>query len=162
MWKFYTLWMFILALTAKLSEGWLQPDEQARVLEPAHFIAYGIASLPWELASEKPIVSWLLGTVFAPVLMLTKWLNFGGLNEAAVMRFLFGCIASTRFFALWEILKQLQLKQTRRVFYLLVMMFGVFGPVFLVRTSQENLATTFLIWAFYLALKMNEIGRAHV
>ena len=157
-WKFYTLWVLILAVTAKLSEGWMQPDEQARVLEPAHFIAYGLASLPWELSADKPIISWLLGTVFSPILRLTKWLNFDGRNEAALMRFLFGCLASTRFFALWKIFEKLKLKQTRRVFYLLVMMFAVFGPIFLVRTSQENLATTMLIWAFYLALKMNAEG----
>ena len=88
-WKFYTLWVLILAVTAKLSEGWMQPDEQARVLEPAHFIAYGLASLPWELSADKPIISWLLGTVFSPILRLTKWLNFDGRNEAALMRFLF-------------------------------------------------------------------------
>lgn len=156
--KFYALWLLILGVTAWLSEGWLQPDEQARVLEPAHYIAYGFASLPWELSSETPIVSWLLGTVVSPILMATKWLGLGGLTEAAMVRFLFGCFASTRFIALWEILKKLQLKKSRRLYYLMVMMLGVFGPIFLVRTSQENIATTFLIWAFYLALQMNERG----
>jgi Alg9-like mannosyltransferase family len=155
---YYVLWLLILGLTAWLSEGWLQPDEQARVLEPAHFLAYGVASLPWELSAAQPVVSWLIGALMAPILMATKWMGIGGLGEAAIIRFLFGCFASTRFFALFEILKRLNFKKSRQLFYILVMMLAVFGPVFLVRTSQENVATTCLIWAFFWALRMNDEG----
>ena len=109
--KYYQLilWVLVIACTAWFSEGWLQPDEHARVLEPAHFIAYGYASLPWELSGDHPIVSWLLGVLVSPVLMITKSLQLSGQSEAAIIRFLVGILASTRFIAFWKILDLLRL-----------------------------------------------------
>ena len=152
------LWVLIIAITAWNSEGWLQPDEHARVLEPAHFIAYGYASLPWELTVEAPMVSWLLGVMVSPLLMVTKYFHMDGLSEAALARFIVGMIASSRFIALWDIMRRLSLKSSRRFFYLMVMMVGVYGPLFLVRTSQETFAGTALIWAFYWALRIEYDG----
>ena len=151
---FLILWSLIIFITAWNSEGWLQPDEHARVLEPAHFIAYGYASLPWELSADQPIVSWLLGVLVSPILMVTRFLQFEGLSEAALVRAFVGLLASTRFIAIWKILDLLGLKSSRRLFYVLIMMLAVFGPVFLVRTSQENFATTALVWAAFYALKI--------
>jgi hypothetical protein len=150
------LWVLVIACTAWCSEGWLQPDEHARVLEPAHFIAYGYASLPWELSGDHPIVSWLLGVLVSPVLMITKSLQLSGQSEAAIIRFLVGILASTRFIAFWKILDLLRLQASRRVFYILVMMLAVFGPLFFVRTSQENFAATALAWALLMALKIQK------
>lgn len=152
------IWIGIIGATAWFSQGWLQPDEHARVLEPAHMIAYGYASLPWELSSDHPIVSWFLGVIFSPLLMITRHLGWSGLSEAALIRFVVALVASTRFFAIWRIMSMMRLKESRQRFYMAVMLFGVFGPLFLVRTSQENIAATALVWALYLAFKMNEFG----
>jgi len=153
---FFILWAVIILVTGWKSEGWLQPDEHARVLEPAHFIAYGYASLPWELSAHQPIVSWFLGVLVSPILMVTKYLNIEGLGEAGVVRSCVGLLASTRFIAIWKIMEMLGLNTTRRSFYLLVMMAAVFGPLFIVRTSQENFATTALVWAYFYALKIRQ------
>jgi phosphatidylinositol glycan class B len=150
----------ILAVTAWNSEGWLQPDEHARVIEPASMLAYGYAALPWEISGQPPIVSWFLGFLMAPVLMVTKWLQFSSLNEAATIRFVSGVVASTRFLALTGILRRLGFSEIRQRVYLAFMALAVFGPVFLVRSSQENFACTALVWATWMGLRLTQDGHS--
>ncbi|MCX6124555.1 MAG: hypothetical protein NTV34_07365, partial [Proteobacteria bacterium] len=108
--KFALIWLLLLTVTAFTSVGWLQPDEHARVLEPAHFIAYGFASLPWEFDSPEPIVSWFLGAILSPLFFVTKFFEVSGTTEAALARLAVGLLASTRLLAMKEIFTHLKLR----------------------------------------------------
>lgn len=147
---FTCIWFLLLFITAWTSQGWIQPDEHARVLEPAHQIAYGFATLPWEMRETPPIVSFFLGVVLSPLLMLTKLFGASGMTEAFVVRLFTGLLASTRLLALLRIFRLSGLKPERHFLYLVICAFGVFGPYIFVRTSQENYAATALLWAFAL------------
>jgi hypothetical protein len=147
---FTICWLMLLVVTAWTSQGWLQPDEHARVLEPAHQIAYGFATLPWEMRDQPAIVSFLLGVLLSPVLMLTKLFGATGLTEAFAARLFTGLLASTRLIALLRIFQSLKLNPDRYFKYLVICALAVFGPYMFVRTSQENYAATALIWAFAL------------
>lgn len=147
---FTCIWCALLLVTAWMSQGWIQPDEHARVLEPAHQIAYGYATLPWEMREQPAIVSFFLGVFLSPLLMITKLFGASGLTEAFVVRFFTGLLASTRLIALLRIFRFRGLKPERHLLYLVICAFGVFGPYIFVRTSQENYAATALLWAFAL------------
>lgn len=146
--KFAGIWFILLLITAWASQGWLQPDEHARVLEPAHQIAYGYATLPWEIRDQPAIVSFFLGVLISPLLMITKLFGASGLTEAFVIRLFTGLLSSTRLLALWSIFKHGKLKPERRLTYLAICAFAIYGPYIFVRTSQENYAATALLWAY--------------
>lgn len=146
--RFAGVWFVFILATAWASQGWLQPDEHARVLEPAHQIAYGYATLPWEMREQPAIVSFFLGVLLSPLLMITKIFGFSGLTEAFVLRLFTGLVASTRLLALWKIFKHRDLKPERRLIYLAICAFAIYGPFIFVRTSQENYAATALLWAY--------------
>ena len=144
------VWLLLIMAAAWFSVGWLQADEHYRVLEPAHLLAYGYASLPWEFDSTRPIVSMLIGVLVAPALKLTRFFGASGLTEAALIRLMFGLISSTRLLALIRCFKHLGLRSDRTNIYLFISCMAIYGPFFFVRTSQENLAMTALLWAFAL------------
>jgi hypothetical protein len=154
--KDIALWLAFLVLAAWCTEGWIQPDEQARFLEPAHHLIYGYASLPWEFRNDPQIVSYLGGTLLAPVLWLTKPFGASGMTEAFLCRLFIGLVASTKLVALVLVFNLLRLEFNRRRLYLLISAFAIFGPAFYVRTSQENFGGTMLLWAFYFHLKNRE------
>ena len=161
--KFAGVWMILLIATAWASQGWLQPDEHARVLEPAHQIAYGYATLPWEMRDLPPIVSFFLGVLLSPLLMITKLFGVSGLTEAFVARFFVGLLSSTRLLALWKIFKHRGLRPERRLTYLAICAFAIYGPYIFVRTSQENFAATALLWAYAIHFDMiAERGRKNL
>lgn len=158
--KLWYVWLVLLALTAWASQGWLQPDEHARVLEPAHFMAYGYATLPWEIRDLPPIVSLFLGVMLSPILMITKLFGASGLTEAFVVRLFTGLLSTTRLFALLRIFRYRGLKPERHFTYLLTCAFAIFGPYIFVRTSQENYAATALLWAYAIHFEvLAEQGR---
>lgn len=148
--KFAGFWLFMIIVTSWTSQGWLQPDEHARVLEPAHQIAYGFATLPWEIREKPSIVSFFLGVFLSPLLMITKLFGASGMTEAFFARLFTGLLASTRLIALLRIFNSIKLKPERHFRYLVVCSLAVFGPYIFVRTSQENYAATALLWAFAL------------
>ncbi|NDE15371.1 hypothetical protein EBZ80_10615 [bacterium] len=141
-------WLLFVAIASWFGVGWIQADEHSRVLEAAHKVAYGFASLPWEFDDRNPIVSMLIGVIFSPLLMITRFYGASGLTEAFILRFVFGLIASTRLLALMRCFHKTGLRQDRTWIYLLISCFTVYGPLFFCRTSQENLAATTLLWAY--------------
>jgi len=147
----------LLAIASWFGVGWLQADEHSRVLEAAHKVAYGYASLPWEFEHSKPIVSMLIGVLFSPVLMITRAFGASGLGEAFILRFVFGLIASTRLLALLRCFRKLRFREGRTGLYLVISCLAIYGPLFFCRTSQENLAATTLLWAY--ALHFDVIAR---
>ena len=152
LWKLYGVYGVFLIVAAFFSEGWQQPDEHARVLEAAHQVAYGYATLAWEFNSDHPIVSMFLGVIHAPILMLTRSLSLDGATEASIMRAFAGLVAATRFFAFYVILQSMGFSFRYRRMGTLLYAFSIFGPMLFLRTSQENYATTALVWALYCLL----------
>ena len=84
LWFCYGAYLVFLVVAAFMSVGWQQPDEHTRVLEPAHYIAYGYATLTWEFRPEFPLVSFFLGAIHSWPLIFTKFLGLSGLTEASV------------------------------------------------------------------------------
>ncbi|MBC7659479.1 MAG: hypothetical protein H7249_07195 [Chitinophagaceae bacterium] len=155
----YGLYLIFLITTAVTSVGWLQPDEHTRVLEVAHKLVFGYATLPWELDVDHPIVSFLLGAIHAVPLKIVSFFSDDGLVQAAALRAFTAVVCSTRFIALSLILKRLNISEATRRIYLVLMAFGIFGPLLLLRTSQENWATTCLVWALFLLIDQDRKGR---
>lgn len=153
-WYFYGAYVVFLVCAAALSEGWVQPDEHFRVLEPAHKIVYGFATLPWEFNSEFPLVSYLLGVLHAPILWATKNLALSGSAEAFALRAFSALFASTRVIAFYKLLPYFGLDPKRHKLYTLLFAFGPSVPLYAVRTSQENWATTALLWAALLFARL--------
>lgn len=156
LWKFYAIYCVFLVVAAFFSEGWQQPDEHARVLEAAHQVAYGYATLPWEFDAVHPIVSMLLGVLHAPLLMVTRAFSWSGESEASLMRAVAGLIASTRLLAFYGILHRLSFSLRYCKMGTLLYAVSIFGPMLFLRTSQENYATTALLWALYCLLSAKE------
>ena len=146
-----TLALFLLG-AAFLSEGWLQPDEHSRVLEPAHHHVFGYSTLPWEFDPKSPMVSYLLGVIYAPLLAWANHLTDNSLIQAGFLRAFTALVCSTRLLALALLLRHLGLSYAKRSRYLILMGLGIFGPLLFLRTSQENWATTCLIWAISLIM----------
>ncbi len=143
----------LVAVSAAASVGWLQADEHARVLEPAHLLVYGYATLPWELDPAHPLVSFLLGALHAPCLLVTRALGLSGLTEAAVLRGFSGLVCMTRLWAFALIGGGLGLRRDRRALYTVLYLAAPFTLLLLPRTSQENWATTAVMWGFYFVLR---------
>ncbi len=149
----FALLAFFVMVSGWFSEGWLQPDEHSRALEAAHQLVYGYATLPWELDPRGPLVSYLLGMVYSPVLMITKAFGASGLTEAALCRVLTALVAVSRVWAFYLLIKPLGLKVERGISYVLVYLLGPLTLVLLPRTTQENWSTTALMWGTLLVFK---------
>ena len=149
----FVLCVLFVTVSAVLSVGWLQADEHARVLEPAHYIVYGFATLPWELDAAKPLVSFFLGAVHAVPLYLARAAGCEGLGQAAVLRAFSGLVSLTRFFAFAGLVEALGLRRDRRILYTVLFAASPFTFLLLPRTSQENWATTAAIWGLYILLR---------
>lgn len=150
----FVLYLLFLMVCCWTNQGWVHPDEHARVLEAAHYIVYGYATLPWELRGPHPMVSFMLGAFHAPLLLVTQYFGLSGLSEAAILRMFSALVASTQVWAFWMLLHLLRLHETRRRLYLFLFMFSPFIPLLLIRTSQENWSATFFLWALVLFLKL--------
>ena len=154
--KLWILLVLFIFASAWLSVGWLQPDEHARVMEPAHFLVYGYATLPWELSATNPLVSYLLAFFHTPILFVTKSLSLSGLHEAVLLRFFAGIICSSKILAMAWILKAFNFKGNTLVAMVLLFALGPYGPVMLIRTSQENYGVTMLMWSVAFFLKYRD------
>lgn len=152
--KVYFFYIALLAVASFFSHGWVQADEHARVVEAAQFIARGYATLPWEFNSDHPLVSFLLGAIHAPVLILINGLGLSGLNEAAILRVFSMLVCATQVLAFRRILSLIPTQQSRRGLYCLVYMFGFYTPLMLIRTSQENWSSTAMLWGVTLFLEI--------
>lgn len=158
--RWYLAASALVVCAAVLSVGWLQADEHARVLEPAHQIVFGFATLPWELDPAKPLVSFLLGVLHAPALAAARALGLNGIGEAAVLRGFTGLVCLTRLWAVALIVPLLGLSTRRRWLYTVLYATAPFTLMLMVRTSQENWSTTALLWGFYFALRALAPGDA--
>ena len=154
----YLVYSGFLIVAAWFSMGWLQPDEHSRVIEPAHYLAYGFATLPWEFTTDRPMVSFLLGWIHAPVLMITRAFSLAGLTEAAVLRAFSGLICATRLIAFFKIVPLLGLNPRRQSLYTVLYAVSPFALLLFIRTSQENWASTALMWGLYLGLRASTVG----
>ena len=154
LWSAYGAYLVLLVVCAFMSQGWLQPDEHTRTLEPAHYIAYGYATLPWEFKADFPIVSFLLGAIHAWILVITKALGLSGMAEAALLRAFTAVICSTRLIALYLILPMVGFASRFRLWYLFFFAFNIFGPLIFVRTSHLNWSATALAWSLFFLLKL--------
>ncbi len=155
--KLVFLFGVFLVLSALSSVGWLQPDEHARVMEPAHQLVYGFATLPWEFSQSMPLVSYLLAVIHAPILFVTKSLHLSGLQEAAVLRLFAGVICSTKILSMYWILRSFNFTGRALVMLMLLFVLGPYGPVMLVRTSQENYGVTALLASVAIFLHFKNI-----
>lgn len=128
------------------------------MLEPAHQLVYGFATLPWELTGPQPMVSYFLGFLHAGPLLISKALGWSGMTEAGLLRTLSGLFNATRVIAFFLILPQLGIAAGLRGLLTGLFALGPFGLVLMVRTTQENWATTALLWATYFALRAEAAG----
>jgi hypothetical protein len=148
-WLLFCATIPLIAVASMLSTGWLQADEHYRSVEPAFKLVHGYATLPWELADQNPVVSWLLGFLLSPALHFTKFIGISSAaHDAWALRFLSGIVGALRIPPLlflynkWSIRDKHELGSPS-----LLLCFAVFFPLLWVRTSQENWAATALIWA---------------
>lgn len=151
--RFFAVFLVLVVIAAFRSEGWNQPDEHARILEPAHKIVYGYATLPWELGDAKPCVSYLMGFIHSAPLYLSKALGWTGQTEAFILRTLSGLVNSTRVAAFFLILGLMGVSLRWRGILTGLYALGPFGLVLVVRTTQENWASTALLWGVYFFMR---------
>jgi hypothetical protein len=149
----------LLLTSAWFSEGWLQPDEHYRVLEAAHQLVYGYATLPWELTDKPPIATYLLAVLHTPIIWMGDTLGLSGSTEAALARMFSALVAATRIPAFYYTLQFWGLKKERWFLYTLITFFAGFGPFIMVRTSQENWAATALCWTLFFLAKASQESR---
>ena len=156
---FLALYLAFLLVAAVFSEGWNQADEHARVLEPAHKIVYGYATLPWEFDANLPMVSHLLGAIHSVPLYAGQAFQASGMTEAALLRVWSALFNSTRVIPFFLMLGLLGFCGTTRGVMTLLYCFAPISPVLMVRTGQENWSSTALVWGVWLlmfALKKTE------
>ena len=144
--SYFLLYLAMLWVAAWLNEGWMQPDEHARTLEPALFILTRSAALPWEFTTAKPMVSFLLGVIHTPALFLGELLGLAPLSEAALLRAFSATVASTQLWAMAVLLRRLLTPHQRPVCWVWAFALNPMVPLLLTRTSQENWGTTAMLW----------------
>ncbi len=149
----YGIYQVCLIAAALCSAGWLQPDEHFRVAEPAHKLVFGFATMPWELGEVYPVVSYLLGALHALPLWVCRILGVTSPNVyAAALRLFSALVCSTRLIAFWGLGRTLRLP--RLGILVLLYALGPLSGLLLVRTSQENWATTAGMWAAALLVRV--------
>ena len=142
----YLLYLGMLWVCAWFNEGWMQPDEHSRTLEPALFILKKMAALPWEFTDARPMVSFLIGMLHAPILYVGESLNLSPMGEAALLRAFSATVASTQLWAMASLLKGMFGPGRQAKFWLIAFAFNPMVPLLLTRTSQENWGTTAMLW----------------
>ena len=109
--RFLFWYGIFLVSCAFFGEGWFQADEHARVLEPAYFLVYKYATLPWEFLGSKPMVSYLLGLIHTPVLYVTRAFDVSGTTDAFLERMYSGHFSATKLIAFYKMLPYLVKKK---------------------------------------------------
>ena len=149
---FFALYLAFLMVAAVRSEGWNQADEHARVLEPAHKIVYGYATLPWEFDANRPMVSYLLGAIHSVPLYVGQSFHASGMTEAALLRIWSALFNSTRVIPFFFMLGLLGFSGTARGVMTFIYCFAPISPVLMVRTGQENWSSSALVWGVWFLM----------